>query len=86
MASSGIKNTMGSILLLPTLSSFIAPPRLEALALLKMPTWFGFMNYKLVSIMTGLDVVFTIYLFFGKGVFRPYLRVDAMNFPVLGCE
>ena len=45
----------------------------------KMPTWFGFMKYKLLSIMTGLDVVFTIYLFFGKGggvsfviwVFRP---------------
>ncbi|KAG0636149.1 hypothetical protein HOY80DRAFT_979020 [Tuber brumale] len=33
----------------------------------KMPTWFGFMNYKLFSIISGLDVVFTIYLLFGKG-------------------
>ena len=32
----------------------------------KMPTWFGFMNTNCFSIMAGLEVVFTIYLLFGK--------------------
>jgi len=59
-----------------------------------MPTWIGFKKYKLLSIMTGLDVVFTVYLLFGKEdevsfvtwVFRPYLRVHATDFPVASYE